>query len=53
MIKLREVKGLQHPQGFAHTVNGNKNGNYTKGGYGLTRNGAPVNQYGTNPFKTK
>ena len=44
-------KGLQHPQGFAYTVNANKNGKYTKGGYGLSKNGMPLNENNTNTLK--
>ena len=45
-------KGLQHPQGFAYTVNANKNGKYTKGGYPLNKNGMPLNENNTNHLKS-
>ena len=46
-------KGLQHPQGFAYTVNANKNGKYTKGGYGLSKNGIALDSIGRNALKSR
>lgn len=52
MIKVSGRK-VVYPLEFAYAVNGNKNGNYTKGGYALNRNGVALNKHGVNALKSR
>jgi hypothetical protein len=52
-LKMIKVTGrkVEFPNPGAFNVNANKNGNYTKGGYALNRNGVPLNTRGVNALK--
>lgn len=52
MLKPR-VNIVEYPQGFAHVVNANKNGKFTKGGYGLSKNGVALDFMGRNALKSR